>query len=727
MTNPLPAYISCPKGIETLLADELDTIGGLQLLKQRVGGLETTAASLVDLYRVCLWSRLANRVLLQLDSAAITNKDELREWVLQQPWSTHLSAAQSFHIRLFGRIPGIQHSQYGAQFVKDAIVDYFRSATGQRPSVSKDQPDLRFQFNLGKHQSHLYLDLSGASLHQRGYRRSITAAPLKENLAAALLLRAKWDRIAATGGALIDPLCGSGTLLSEAALIAANIAPGLLRDKFGFSHWLQHDQPAWQQELQNARAQRQTPIPPILGYDSDKRALGVAEQHIAALNLGADAPRVYHKSIAEWKKPNHIALNPGLLICNPPYGERLGKDDDLFPLYNLLGRRWQDQCPNWQAAILSSDESLVKATRLYWDKNYKLYNGSLECRLYLFDLNKGCKPKTNSASAALKKLKKVDTAHIDIEPFKRRLLKNQQRLKGWLKQQDIECYRLYYADIPEFAVAIDRYQDWLLVQEFAAPKNIDTDKVQQRLAAIIQCLPDALNVPEQQIILKQRARQKGKSQYERFDTQSEWLQVNEGSVKLWVDMLGYLDTGLFLDHRPLRLKFANICKDKRFLNLFCYTAAATVHAATAAHSSASVDLSNTYLDWAQRNFALNDLDTNKHTLIRADVTRWLQQHRQQYDVIFLDPPTFSNSKSMQTTFDVQRDHAGLIQNAMRCLAKNGTLYFSTNFQKFRFAKKISESYKVRDISDWSIPRDFVRPGKIHYCYEISYKCRKNEP
>lgn len=707
------AFISCPKGIEALLIEELEGLGGFTFGKQHIGGV-LGQATLPALYRICLWSRLANRVLLQLAGTNVDSRDKLRAWLLTLDWEAHLSAEQSLHIRFFGELPGITHTQFGAQFVKDAIVDYFRERSGKRPNVDRDRPDLRFQLNVDHRQATLYLDLSGDSLHQRGYRKGVIAAPLKENLAAALLIRAQWPQIAAQGGALIDPMCGSGTFLTEAALIAADIAPGLLRERFGFSRWRQHDAAAWQQLVDEARSRRKHQLPPILGYDQDRRALGVADQHIAALNLGDDAPDVYVKALADWKKPTHLNLKPGLLIANPPYGIRLGQNEQpeqLASYYELLGRLWVEECPDWQAALITADEMLVKATRLYWRKQYTFFNGAIECQFYLFDLQRGLKDALPTSQQL------IDST--DVDPFVQRLHKNQKRLAGWLKQQNIQCYRLYYADIPEFAVAVDIYHDWAVIQEYQPPKTIDAQKAELRLQAILRAIPGALNLPPEHVVLKHRQRQKGTTQYEKLGEARQLMEVREGDARLLVDLKSYLDTGLFLDHRPVRLKLAKLCKGKRFLNLFCYTAAATVHAALGgAEQSLSIDLSNTYLDWAERNFKLNQLDLRQHRLQRADVLTWLNDHHETYDVIFLDPPTFSNSKSMETILDIQRDHAGLIDRTMRCLDKDGVLIFSCNFRKFKLDPAVSSRYQVTDITDWSIPRDFQRPAKIHYCFEI---------
>lgn len=714
--TPYNAFISCPMHVESLLADELIALGPIDILKQQPGGV-LCCADLETLYKICLWSRLANRVLLQIASTRLGNKAQLREWLSSIEWTAHLHAQQRLYVRFFGQLHDIQHTHYGAQFVKDVIVDYFRLQSGERPSVDKNNPDIRLQLNSDAGFTTLYFDLSGDSLHQRGYRRGITTAPLKENLAAALLLRAGWPGIASTGGALIDTFCGSGTFLVEAAMMAADIAPGLLRTHYGFLQWPQHDPDLWSKLITDAAQKPRKPVPPIIGYDQDRRALGLAEQHIQALQLGSASPRVYHKDIAAWKKPSHIPLGRGLLIANPPYGERQGNKTLLQHLYQTLGQQWLFHCPDWQAALFTADPELAKATRLYWNKTYTLYNGALECKLYLMELSRGSK----DAHSGNPTQGQVYTG-IEIEPFIKRVQKNRRKLAGWLKKETIHCYRLYDADIPEFAVAIDIYADRAYIQEYKAPASIAAEKAAQRLAAIMHVLPETLHLPAENIFLKQRARQKGKQQYLKQNQHSERFIIQEGKVMLWVDLGRYIDTGLFLDHRPMRLKLADHCKGKRFLNLFCYTAAATVHAAVSgANESVSVDMSKTYLEWAQDNFKLNHINAYRHRLIHADILQWLANHHESYDIIFLDPPTFSNSKRMEDTLDIQRDHQNLIIRTIQKLKPGGVLYFSTNLRRFKLDTELHNHYKINDISAWSIPDDFARNNRIHQCFEIKPK------
>ncbi|MDD1638509.1 MAG: bifunctional 23S rRNA (guanine(2069)-N(7))-methyltransferase RlmK/23S rRNA (guanine(2445)-N(2))-methyltransferase RlmL, partial [Methylococcaceae bacterium] len=299
-------------------------------------------------------------------------------------------------------------------------------------------------------------------------------------------------------------------------------------------------------------------------------------------------------------------------------------------------------------------------------------------------------------------------------------------LAKWARQNDITCYRVYDADLPEYAAAIDIYQGgqtWVNVQEYEPPKSIDQHKADQRLAGLLAEIPHVLGVNREQVFLKIRRKQKSTDQYEKHGDQGRFHIIEEGGVKLLVNFEDYLDTGLFLDHRPIRLLIQQQAKDKRFLNLFAYTGTATVHAAMGgAKSTTTVDMSNTYINWAKNNMALNKT-TGEHEFIQADCLEWLeheagQPYSRQYDLIFLDPPTFSNSKRMDDVFDIQKDHVQLIKNAVALLAPGGVLYFSTNFRRFKMDKPALSGLILEDITATTIPEDFSRNPRIHYCWKI---------
>jgi 23S rRNA (guanine2445-N2)-methyltransferase / 23S rRNA (guanine2069-N7)-methyltransferase len=257
------------------------------------------------------------------------------------------------------------------------------------------------------------------------------------------------------------------------------------------------------------------------------------------------------------------------------------------------------------------------------------------------------------------------------------------------------------------------------VQEYAAPKSIDPEKAQARLFDALAAIPQALNVDKSKVIIKRRERQAGTKQYQRQATQGQFMEVNEGGAKLLVNLTDYLDTGLFLDHRPLRLRIQREAAGKHFLNLYCYTATATVHAAKGgARSTTSVDLSKTYLDWARRNLSLNGF-SDKNKLEQGDVMAWLAEDRGEYELIFIDPPTFSNSKRMEGVFDVQRDHVQLLDLAMARLAPGGVLYFSNNFRKFLLDEGLATRYAVEEISASTLDPDFARNPKIHRAWRLT--------
>lgn len=311
-----------------------------------------------------------------------------------------------------------------------------------------------------------------------------------------------------------------------------------------------------------------------------------------------------------------------------------------------------------------------------------------------------------------------------MQPLINRLQKNYQHFGRWAKKQNITCFRVYDNDLPEYACAIDIYQNektWIHIQEYQAPKYIAAEKVQQRLQEILQAVTEVFKLPDEQIIYKQRAKQKGKNQYEKQSQNSEFLIVHEQGLNFYVNLKDYLDTGLFLDHRITRNIIREKSHNKNLLNLFCYTATVSVYAAQGgAITTTSVDLSNTYLDWAQKNFELNQINIQNHQFIQADCMRWLTNTQDTYDLIFLDPPTFSNSKRMQDSFDIQKEHVFLIKQCMRLLSQDGLLIFSTNFKKFQMDREALQAFEIKDISAKTIPKDFARNAKIHYCWEIKF-------
>ena len=729
MSDRFELYLTCPKGLEGLLAEEARGLG-LEDVREHTSAIRGEA-DMETAYRLCLWSRLGNRVLLVLKRFNMKNADDLYDGVNAVDWQDHLEATGSLAVEFSGHGSGIDNTHFGALKVKDAIVDKLRNAAGERPSVDKLNPDLRVHLRLERGEAILSLDLSGHSLHQRGYRLQQGAAPLKENLAAAVLIRAGWPRIAAQGGALADPMCGVGTFLVEAAMIAADIAPNLRRERWGFSAWLGHVPALWRKLHDEAKARAEAGLarPPlwIRGYEADPRLIQPGRNNVERAGL-SDWIKIYQGEVGSFE-PRPDQNQKGLVICNPPYGERLGDEASLLYLYQNLGERLRQACLNWEAAVFTGAPDLGKRMGIRSHKQYAFWNGALPCKLLLIrvqpdqfvtgerrqpERERGSEPSEPVVSVASEPARLSEGGQM----FANRLQKNLKQLGKWAKRENITCYRVYDADMPEYALAIDLYHDWVHVQEYAAPRSIDPEKAQARLFDALAAIPQALNIDQSRVVIKRRERQSGTKQYERQSSQGQFTEVSEGGVKLLVNLTDYLDTGLFLDHRPMRMRIQREAAGKRFLNLFCYTATASVHAAKGgARSTTSVDLSKTYLDWARRNFSLNGF-SDKNRLEQGDVMAWLQACREEYELIFIDPPTFSNSKRMDGVFDVQRDHVELLDLAVARLAPGGVLYFSNNFRKFQLDEHLQERYAVEEITAQTLDPDFARNSKIHRAWRI---------
>ncbi|GAC1031332.1 bifunctional 23S rRNA (guanine(2069)-N(7))-methyltransferase RlmK/23S rRNA (guanine(2445)-N(2))-methyltransferase RlmL [Pseudomonas sp. No.21] len=726
MSDVFELFLTCPKSLEGLLLDEATGLGLAEAREQVAairgrGDLETA-------YRLCLWSRLANRVLLVLKRFPVQNAEDLYQGVLEVDWHDHLSPTGSLAVEFSGHGSGIDNTHFGALKVKDAIVDKLRTANGERPSIDKVSPDLRIHLRLEKGEAILSLDLAGHSLHQRGYRLQQGAAPLKENLAAAILLRAGWPRIAAEGGALADPMCGVGTFLVEAAMMAADIAPNLKRERWGFSNWQGHVPALWKKlhEEAQGRADAGLARPPlwIRGYEADPRLIQPGRNNIERAGL-SDWVKIYQGELATFE-PRPDQNQKGLVISNPPYGERLGDEASLLYLYQNLGERLRQACMGWEAAVFTGAPELGKRMGIRSHKQYAFWNGALPCKLLLIKVLPdqfvtGSRRPEAAAEPQAGAAPVLEQARLSEggQMFANRLQKNLKQLGKWAKREGVQCYRLYDADMPEYALAIDLYGDRVHVQEYAPPRSIDPEKAQARLLDALAAIPQALGVDPANVVVKRRERQTGTRQYERQGAQGQFLEVAEGGVKLLVNLTDYLDTGLFLDHRAMRLRIQREAAGKRFLNLFCYTATASVHAAKGgARSTTSVDLSKTYLDWARRNLSLNGF-SDKQKLEQGDVMAWLAEDRGEYELIFIDPPTFSNSKRMEGVFDVQRDHVQLLDLAMARLAPGGVLYFSNNFRKFQLDESLPQRYQVNEISAETIDPDFARNQKIHRAWKFA--------
>ncbi|MFP7723657.1 bifunctional 23S rRNA (guanine(2069)-N(7))-methyltransferase RlmK/23S rRNA (guanine(2445)-N(2))-methyltransferase RlmL [Lysobacter sp. A3-1-A15] len=819
-------FASCGKGLEYLLADELIALGCTRATAT-VSGVNAEG-TLVDAQRAVMHSRLASRVLWPLTDFECADELALYTGAAALAWPDHLAAGHTLAVDAHVSGTGITHARFAAQRVKDAVVDVMRASSGARPDVDLDSPDLRLNLVVRKGRAILSVDLGGGPLHRRGWRQKQGEAPLKETLAACVLMRGRWLEVYGQGGGLLDPMCGSGTLLIEGALMAADVAPGLQRyaDRLP-SRWRGFDEAAWDLIVTRARGRERVGMASLRrvfsGRDLDPHAIRAAQENavmaglagvidwevgdIGTLHAGSvsgnvpgdghagshgdpsvlqgpdddtasDAPRPREPHASEsvtpatpegslpaaavdspWSRAKEKATTaspvpdpsgdpepgqppvaslpatapaaspPGLVVSNPPYDARLAADPAL---YRALGDALRRAVPDWRASLLCGDGELARATGLRAGKRYQVFNGALECTLIVCDPIATARAESTTGAAGKHAAPPLSEG---AQMVANRLRRNLRKLKAWRQREGITCFRAYDADLPEYSAAIDVYQPdnpsegesgagpWLHVQEYAAPATVPEADQRRRLNELLSAARDVFGVPHERVALKTRARGKGGSKYADVGgarTGQGMLVVREGDVRLRVNLFDHLDTGLFLDHRPLRLRIAEEAEDTRFLNLFGYTGAATVHAAGGrARQTTTVDLSATYLQWCADNLQENGFGGARHRLVQADALAWLQADSAEYDLVFCDPPTFSNSKRAND-FDIQAAHVPLLRAAVARLARDGVLYFSNNFRRFKLDEAaVSEFAHVEDISAATIPVDFERNPRIHRCWRLT--------
>jgi len=709
----LKFFVSCAKGLEYLLADELLALG-VPRATATIAGVNAEGA-LADAQRAVLWSRLASRVLWPIADFDCPDEGALYHGVADLAWETHLRPELTLAVDAHVSGQAITHARYAAQRVKDAVVDRFRTQGAERPSVDVERPDVRINLSLRKGRATLSIDLSGGPMHRRGWRQGQNEAPLKENLAAAVLMRGGWPALYHEGGALLDPMCGSGTLLIEGALMAADVAPGLQRHGNVLpTRWLGFDATAWRalfaDAVQRESAGRAALRPAFFGSDRDAGVLRAARDNAVLAGLAG---------LIVFEAHDVAALPPreeprGLAVCNPPYDERLAADPAL---YRALGDALRRSVPQWRASLLCGDAELAHATGLRAQKKYQMFNGAIECALIV------CDP----VAVPEREAREPRPLSEGAQMVANRLRKNLKKLKAWREREGVTCFRAYDADLPEYAAAVDVYAEeggqgrtFLHVQEYAAPASIPEADVRRRFGELLAAAREAFAVPAEQVAVKSRARGKGGAKYGRLAERDEFVVVRESGARLRVNLFDYLDTGLFLDHRPLRRRMALEARGKRFLNLFCYTGVASVQAAVAgAAATTSVDLSGTYLQWCADNLAENGIGGAAHRLVQADAVRWLEAEQGEYDLVFCDPPTFSNS-ARADDFDVQKEHLRLLRAAVARLAPDGVLYFSNNFRRFRLDEEgVAGFARCEEISAQTIPPDFERNPRIHRCWRLT--------
>ena len=715
-------FATCPKGLENLLFRELVDLNASSV-KETVSGV-SFSGNMELAMRVCLYSRFASRIIMNLNTFRCDDDTDLYLGAKGIGYERYFDSDKTIAVSFNGTNRHIRNTQYGALRVKDAVCDRFVECKLERPDVQKNNPDIHIIATLKKGELAVGIDLSGSAQFWREYHRTTGAAPLKENLAAAMVVRSGFNG----SQNFIDPMCGSGTLLLEAALLATDTAPGLARSSYGFMNLKDYDENKWQ-EIYNKALERsnqgkrkaQELGVKIFGFDADSAVVQRARDNIEHAGF-SELVSVEHCLLDNLTNPcQGVNELPCVVVTNPPYGERMGNFNELILLYTTLGHKLKTLFKGGRAAVISTSQELLSCLRLSLDKSYRLFNGALECQLRVFNLDHESSDQAPKADA--------NQVLVAVD-FSNRLTKNLKNLEKWANREKISAYRIYDADLPDYNAAIDRYNQYYIIQEYQAPSSIKAHVAQKRLLDMIAATIKVTGAIGDDVIVKSREKQKGESQYaKRDDALGHYIEIYEQDVVFKVNLQDYLDTGLFLDARPIRRLIRSMSAGKDFLNLFAYTCSASVMAALGgAKSTTSVDMSRTYLDWGKDNFKINgfDLDgynaTGNHHFTQDDCLSYLSRdHGKTYDLIYIDPPTFSNSKRMEKSFDVQRDHLLMLGNLTRHLNDGGVVIFCTNKRNFKLDDGVAQyGFTVENITPKTFDPDFKRDQQLHTCFKLVY-------
>lgn len=687
-----PIHVRTASGLEELLSRELLALG-LQNVKAR-NRLVTGVGDLKLLYQANLWCRTAIRVLRPIENFTASDEDQFYDKVKAIDWSPWISPTGKLAIDAHVHSSFTTHSLFLAQLTKDAIVDQFREKTGERPSVDLENPDLRIAVNLFRNQVEISVDSSGESLHKRGYRKKSGEAPLQETLAAGIVLLSHWDDTTP----FVDPMTGSGTFAIEAGLISRNIAPGLFRKRFGFQFWKDYDESLFNSLVDDAqKAIKKEKAPTILAFDKDPKMVTIAKENIERAGLG-DLVQVEAGDFLTWDK---IPSPPGTVVMNPPYDERLPVEN-IALFCSEIGQQLKKSYSDWTAFILMGNREASKEFGIKTEQRIPFLNGAIECELLGFRLNKDSELESSSSVQS-----DDEKWKNKIETFSNRLKKNLKHYSKWAQRERLTCWRIYDRDIPEFPFIIDILGRNIHFAE--VPRNHDHSPLEhlRYLELMQRATAEIIQIPFEKVFLKVRKGQK----LPKTET-TEPLEVRERGHKFLVNLVDYVDVGIFLEYRKIREWIEKEAQGKDFLNLFSYTGTANVCAAAGgAKSTALVDASSTYLDWAKKNMALNQLNGPQHMYYRNDVMEFLNSSKKVYDFCWVDPPVHSVNRTSGQEFDVQEDHVTLLGLVLERIKPQGKVLFTTNCQSFElkeWALKQTCDVEIKEMTHPLTPTDFER-------------------
>ena len=750
-------FASCAPGIEDLLADELMTLKARSIEPGR--GLVRFSGDVVDALRACLWSRLAMRVGAIVGEGLVHSKSELEDLVKRLPWEESIPRGTGVEVYCEGSSPLFARSKAISGAIRAAIDARLLEKLGVHAPKESTQ-GIRIQVLIGEEDdaSHVVLavDLSGEPLHRRGYegmaRRNLPT--LRSDLAAALLLTAGWPELVESAegntATLAVAFSGTGTLIAEAAAMALDIAPGLYRSSWGFRAWPLASPASWRALVRDAERKRsRAQHRPLRFIATDVRHGWRARPRAAlrALGLEMDPEILEPSSLArEGLDLEDAALWVADCSWATSEGALVGAEAALAPFACTM----EPHVPCALAAS-SADPNLLFGEPLA-SRSTRSGRDRVELLAYPASSLKG----TRVEVAGRETFALTD----DASPFARLFTERYEERLAKAAEEDVSCYRLWDRDLPTMNLAIDLYEGarqtpgrWLVVSEFEAPSSVAAETSRRRLLDAVHVAASITHVEPLDVYVKVRRHAKGGSQYRlakdapRPRTRPRRIAgaelppgsalVEEGGLLFEVDLASHLDTGIFLDTRDVRALIREKAKEatgkKRFLNLFAYTGTATVYAADGGCTeTTTLDLSSTYLDVAERNLTRNgfmrvpegDSEAKPpHRFVRANAMEWLARERKgrrRWDLIWCDPPTFSNSKAMNKSFDVQADHLDLIIGISRILTRNGLGIFCCNLRSFKpdLERLGRAGVALEDITAETIPFDFPSDRPPHHCYLV---------
>ena len=762
-TKPLTLIAACAFGIEAIVKRELIALGYDAKVAQP--GRVAFAGDWIDVCKTNVWLRTADRVLVKVLEFPSADFDALFDTIRDHEWSELIAADSQIHVTGRSRLSQLSSVPAIQRTTKKAIVESLQRGHGTN-ELPETGALYKIDVALLNDTATLTLDTTGDSLHKRGYRKLTGRAPIKETLAATMIDLSVWkpERM------LVDPFCGTGTIPIEAAMIGMNIAPGIKRD-FVSSDWPQTGKQNWDIVVEEAKSMIRPDVDlQIIGSDIDEESLSMARYH--AKQAGVE------KQIHFRQQPFQEFTSKqkyGCMVTNPPYGERLQDIEEVRPIYEGFPSVLQ-KLQTWSLYLITNVPKLEAIFQKTATRRRKLFNGRIECTYFQYlgprppkgyfdddyvetdqpnskdtseevetfaatvsdeqDTTPIAKSDETSVWAIAKAKRSSQTSskaevspifgglaakdHEQAELFRSRLIKRARHLRRWPSKRGISCFRIYERDIPEIPLVVDRYEDHLHITEYERPHERDRGRHAAWLELMRTTAAEALDVVPEKSFLK--SRDHDARQYEKLDNQKRQIKVYEAGLKFLVNLTDYVDTGLFLDHRITRLMVHGEAKGTRFLNLFAYTGSFTVYAADAgAESTVTVDLSKNYLQWAEDNLKVNKLAGPQHTFIATDCMNFLQEavsRKQTFDLIVVDPPTYSNSKRTEEDWDVQRRHVEMLNLIAQLLSPGGVVYFSTNFRRFKFHESELTGYQmIREISKQTVPEDF-RNKRIHRCWRL---------